>query len=127
MPEITTTSSLSVRRRSKREAPTKSGLAPVSDGFDCNLLHRARLLKATFLVLTKQLKPGLEELTAVVEESGEDKKALVNALVKRGSLYIQRCHEPNEVLLNPVPSQNKNSDISGCRPELQRLQQSTSG
>ena len=34
-----------------------------------------------------------------VAESGEDKKALVNALVKRGSLYIQRCHEPNEVLL----------------------------
>merc|ERR1719500_2176879 len=57
---------------------------------------RARLLKATFLVLTKQLKPGLEELTSVVEEAGEDKKALVNALVKRGSLYIQRCHEPNE-------------------------------
>jgi len=57
---------------------------------------RARLLKATFLVLTKQLKLGLEELTSVVEEAGEDKKALVNALIKRGSLYIQRCHEPNE-------------------------------
>ena len=49
-------------------------------------------------MLTKQLKPGLEELTSVVEEAGEDKKALVNALIKRGSLYIQRCHEPNEVL-----------------------------
>merc|ERR1719195_1983659 len=57
---------------------------------------RARLLKATFLVLTKQLKLGLEELTSVVEEAGKDKKALVNALIKRGSLYIQRCHEPNE-------------------------------
>ena len=51
-------------------------------------------------MLTKQLKPGLEELTAVVEEAGEDKKALVNALVKRGSLYIQRCHEPNEVIID---------------------------
>ena len=49
-------------------------------------------------MLTKQLKLGLEELTSVVEEAGEDKKALVNALIKRGSLYIQRCHEPNEVL-----------------------------
>ena len=49
-------------------------------------------------MLTKQLKLGLEELTSVVEEAGEDKKALVNALIKRGSLYIQRCHEPNEVI-----------------------------
>merc|ERR1719319_210496 len=57
---------------------------------------RARLLKATFLVLTKQLKEALEELTGVVEEAGEDTRALVNALIKRGYLYIQRCHEPNQ-------------------------------
>ena len=58
-------------------------------------------------MLTKQLKPGLEELTTVVEEAGEDKKALVNALVKRGSLYIQRCHEPNEVILDSSFTQIK--------------------
>lgn len=55
---------------------------------------RARLLKATFLILTKQLGDALEELTAVIEEAGPDTKAHVNALVKRGSLYIQRCHDP---------------------------------
>ena len=58
-------------------------------------------------MLTKQLKPGLEELTSVVEEAGEDKKALVNALVKRGSLYIQRCHEPNEVITDSSFTQIK--------------------
>ena len=73
----------------------------------CSIRHRARLLKATFLVLTKQLTPGLEELTSVVEEAGEDKKALVNALVKRGSLYIQRCHEPNEVIIDSSFTQIK--------------------
>ena len=58
-------------------------------------------------MLTKQLKPGLEQLTSVVEEAGEDKKALVNALVKRGSLYIQRCHEPNEVIIDSSFTQVK--------------------
>ena len=63
---------------------------------------RARLLKATFLVLTKQLREALEELTGVVEEAGEDTRALINALIKRGSLYIQRCHEPTEVTWNSI-------------------------
>ena len=113
MPVITTTSSLFARKRSKKEALIKSGLSPFSQLnkyiyiYESTILHRARLLKATFLVLTKQLKPGLEELTAVVEEAGEDKKALVNALVKRGSLYIQRCHEPNEVMIDSSFAQIK--------------------
>merc|ERR1719158_2430964 len=55
---------------------------------------RARLLKATFLILTKQLLPALEELTVVLDTAGEDTKARVNALVKRGALYIQRCQDP---------------------------------
>ena len=56
---------------------------------------KAKLLKATFLILTKQLEQALLLLTAVIEESSEtDKKIKVNALVKRGSLYIQRCQDP---------------------------------
>jgi len=57
---------------------------------------RARLLKATFLILTKQLQPALDELTVVLDTAGEDIKARVNALVKRGALYIQRCQDPTK-------------------------------
>ena len=56
---------------------------------------KAKLLKATFFILTKQLEQALELLNVVIEESSEsDKKVKVNALVKRGSLYIQRCQDP---------------------------------
>jgi len=55
---------------------------------------KAKLLKATFLVLTKQLEEALKLLSAIIEESGDDIKVKVNALVKRGALYIQRCHDP---------------------------------
>ena len=56
---------------------------------------KAKLLKATFLILTKQLKEAFELLNAVIEECPEsEKKIKVNALVKRGSLYIQRCQDP---------------------------------
>eukprot|EP00090_Calanus_glacialis_P042689 TRINITY_DN7568_c0_g1_i1.p1 TRINITY_DN7568_c0_g1~~TRINITY_DN7568_c0_g1_i1.p1 ORF type:complete len:527 (-),score=139.62 TRINITY_DN7568_c0_g1_i1:104-1630(-) len=55
---------------------------------------KAKLLKATFLVLTKQLEEALKLLSTVIEEAGDETKVKVNALVKRGALYIQRCHDP---------------------------------
>jgi len=55
---------------------------------------KAKLLKATFLVLMKQLEEALKVLSVVIEEAGENTKVKVNALVKRGALYIQRCHDP---------------------------------
>jgi len=57
---------------------------------------KAKLLKGTFLVLSKQLDEALEVLSAVIEEAGEDVKIKVNALVKRGALYIQRCDDPSK-------------------------------
>merc|ERR1712128_133382 len=57
---------------------------------------KAKLLKATFLVLTKQLDEALKLLSAVIEEAGDETKVKVNALVKRGALYIQRCHDPTQ-------------------------------
>jgi len=56
---------------------------------------RAKLVKGTFLVLMKQLEPALEVLSQVIDESSEDIRVKVNALVKRGALYIQRCHDPS--------------------------------
>jgi len=52
------------------------------------------LLKATFLVLTKQLEAALKLLSEVIDEAENEIKIKVNALVKRGALYIQRCHDP---------------------------------
>merc|ERR1712128_86441 len=56
---------------------------------------RAKLVKGTFLVLMKQLEPALEVLSQVIDESSEDIRVKVNALVKRGALYIQRCQDPS--------------------------------
>ena len=56
---------------------------------------KAKLLKATFLILTKQLKEAFDLLNVVIADAPEtEKKIKVNALVKRGSLYIQRCQDP---------------------------------
>lgn len=66
-------------------------------------LLKAKLLKGTFLVLTKQLSAAMTMLTEVVSEANEDndKKVIVNALVKRGSLYIQQCQDPkNDAILS---------------------------
>jgi len=89
---------------------------------------KAKLLKATFLVLTKQLECALELLTEVVKESNDNQKVKVNALIKRGALYIQRCHDPqsdatlsladfNEALdLNP-----KSADVLMNRGQINLL------
>jgi len=57
-------------------------------------LLKAKLMKATFLVLTKQLEAALKLLSEVIDEAENEIKIKVNALVKRGALYIQRCHDP---------------------------------
>jgi len=62
-------------------------------GPDC---LRAKLLKATFLVLQKQLDTGMALLTQVIEAAGEQPLIKVNALVKRGAVYIQRCQDPQQ-------------------------------
>ena len=54
-------------------------------------------------MLTKQLSEAMTMLTEVVTEANEenDKKVIVNALVKRGSLYIQQCQDPkNDAILS---------------------------
>ena len=64
---------------------------------------KAKLLLGTFHVLTKQLPKALEVLTTVIEEANQetDKKVIINALVKRGSLYIQQCQDPkNDAVLS---------------------------
>ena len=51
-------------------------------------------------MLTKQLSEAMKILTEVVTDANEetDKKVVVNALVKRGSLFIQQCTRPKTTL-----------------------------
>jgi import receptor subunit TOM70 len=56
----------------------------------------ARLLRATFYILTKQQDLAMEDLTIIIEDDGVDVKLRVNALIKRASLYIQQCKDPSK-------------------------------
>jgi import receptor subunit TOM70 len=54
----------------------------------------ARLLRATFYILTKQQENAMDDLTVLVEDEGVAVKLRVNALIKRASLFIQQCKDP---------------------------------
>merc|ERR1712098_882258 len=56
--------------------------------------HEARLLRATFYILTKQQELAMADLTVLIENPEVDVKLRVNALIKRASLYIQQCRDP---------------------------------
>merc|ERR1712142_1339020 len=58
--------------------------------------HEARLLRATFYILTKQQELAMADLTVLIENPEVDVKLRVNALIKRASLYIQQCKDPTK-------------------------------
>jgi len=65
---------------------------------ECNGTHTqlARLLRGTFYILTKQQSNAMQDLTTLVEDETVPSKVKVNALVKRASLFIQQCNDPNK-------------------------------
>merc|ERR1712106_827139 len=56
----------------------------------------ARLLRATFYILTKQQDLAMADLTVLIENPEVGVKLRVNALIKRASLYIQQCKDPTK-------------------------------
>merc|ERR1712183_1203118 len=56
----------------------------------------ARLLRATFYILTKQQDLAMADLTVLIENPDVGVKLRVNALIKRASLYIQQCKDPTK-------------------------------
>jgi len=56
----------------------------------------ARLLRATFYILTKQQDLAMKDLSALIENPEVGVKLRVNALIKRASLYIQQCKDPTK-------------------------------
>ena len=81
---------------------------------------KAKLLKATFLVLTKQLPQALQLLSDVIGEAKEDteKKIIVNALVKRGSLYIQQCQDPQNDAKLSFADFNRAADLDPSNADV---------
>ena len=56
----------------------------------------AKLLRATFFILTKQQDLAMEDLTSLISDETVGVKFRVNALIKRASLYIQQCKDPSK-------------------------------
>jgi import receptor subunit TOM70 len=56
----------------------------------------ARLLRATFYILTKQQDLAMKDLSALIDNKDAAVKLRVNALIKRASLFIQQCKDPSK-------------------------------
>ena len=56
----------------------------------------AKLLRATFYILCKQQDRAFDDLQYVIEDENAEPKMRANALIKRASLYIQRCKDPQQ-------------------------------
>lgn len=54
----------------------------------------AVVTRATFLILSKSQEKAKADLTTVIEDEEASKEVRVNALVKRASLFIQQCKDP---------------------------------
>jgi import receptor subunit TOM70 len=54
------------------------------------------LLRGTFYILTKQMSQAFEDLGNVIDNEDASAKLRVNALIKRASLFIQQCKDPQK-------------------------------
>ena len=58
--------------------------------------QEARVLRATFLILSKRQDEAMADLEAVIEDETASSSLRANALIKRASLYIQQCKDPEK-------------------------------
>lgn len=56
----------------------------------------ARLLRGTFYILMKQQTEAMEDLCFLIDSQDTNVKIKVNALIKRASLFIQQCKDPQK-------------------------------
>jgi len=85
-------------RRCLRKEEYSDILPHCDQEISTNGLHsaEARLLRATFYILTKQQDLAMEDLTTLIENEEAAAKLRVNALIKRASLFIQQCKDPSK-------------------------------
>ena len=53
-------------------------------------------MRATFYILSKQQDQAFADLGDVIENENADCKIRASALIKRASLFIQRCKDPQQ-------------------------------
>merc|ERR1711997_1353192 len=61
-----------------------------------NRVHEAKLLRATFYILSKQQNRAFKDLEEVIDDEKAMPALRANALIKRASLFIQRCKDPQQ-------------------------------
>ena len=59
-------------------------------------MAEAKLLRATFYILSKQQEKAFDDLEDIIENQSASPKVRANALIKRASLFIQRCKDPQQ-------------------------------
>ena len=59
-------------------------------------MAEAKLLRATFYILSKQQEKAFDDLKDIIENQNASPKVRANALIKRASLFIQRCKDPQQ-------------------------------
>ena len=59
-------------------------------------MAEAKLLRATFYILSKQQEKAFDDLEDIIENQNASPKVRANALIKRASLFIQRCKDPQQ-------------------------------
>ena len=63
------------------------------DKTTCDL---AKLLRATFYILNRQQPEAMTDFTSLIEDDECGPKIRSNALIKRASLFIQQCKDPQQ-------------------------------
>ena len=59
-------------------------------------LSRLKSVRATFQILSKQLTKAMESLSEIINDQDVEPGIRANCLIKRASLYIQRCLDPDQ-------------------------------
>ena len=68
-------------------------------------------LRGTFYILNKQQREAMSDLTTLIDDSEVSAKIRANALIKRASLYIQQCKDPQQDPLRAMADFSKAEEI----------------
>jgi len=104
-----------------------------SDSLTVEEKDELKLLRGTFYILSKQQKKAMDDLNDVIESETASPQLKSNALIKRASLYIQRCKDPEQDSLlsfgdfkAALELDPENSDIYHHRGQVKLLTENTS-
>lgn len=80
--------------------------------------HGARLLRATFYILSKKQKEAMQDLTVLIDDPTVEPSIKSNALIKRASLHIQQCTDPEKDPLLSFKDFESALDVDPQNPDV---------